>query len=609
MEVAEVSRFLARTTPFSGVGATLQTELARAISVYYFRAGEMVKSSEDRLLIVRTGLFARLDSQQQLLEKLQEGDFYGYQAAQPGEQLMCEEDGLVYWLAADAFARARTRLSELDRFFLHLAARTLHQQQRLPDEGYFTLKVGDLVRAHKIVITPAQTVQEAASLMSERRVSSLLVEMEGALQGIITDRDLRSRVVARGLPATTRVGDVMTREPKTIERDAYLFEALQQMGQWRVHHLPVLSQGRVDGMITVTDLVRAQQEHPVYLLTDIHRQPDLDSLVRASAQTLKLARILGRQGVPAHEASHILATVGDGLTQRLIELAQGVLGPAPCDFSWLVFGSFARRDQGLNADQDNGLLLAQPPEGEVGRYFAALARFVCDGLARCGLPYCTGNIMAINPALCLDLTAWLARFKGWIETPTPQALLNASVFFDLRMVAGSAPLFAGLQRQIVADAREQPLFLMHLAQNALERSAPLGLFRHFILERDGQQQKGLDLKVRGISLITDLVRVYALASGIADINTRQRLLRLAQEGGMDTTQSRNLCDAFDLLAQLRWEHHLARQQQIDAQGEGQISNHLDPATLSGLQRHQLKDCFGVINEGQALLKYRFCRGL
>ncbi|HGY5244961.1 TPA: DUF294 nucleotidyltransferase-like domain-containing protein [Aeromonas salmonicida subsp. pectinolytica] len=608
MDVADVTRFLAQTTPFSQQGTALQTELARTISVYYFRAGEQVNAGDGRLLIVRTGLFTRMGAQQQLLEKLQEGDFYGYQPLPSGERLTCEEDGLVYWLAAEPFARARQHYPELDHFFRHLAARTLHQHS-LPDEGYFTLKVGDLVRPHKIVIAPDQTVQQAAQLMSERRVSSLLVERDGILLGIITDRDLRSRILAHGLPASTLISEVMTQQPKTIERDAYLFEALQQMGQWRVHHLPVLSQGRVDGMITVTDLVRAQQEHPVYLMTDIHRQPDLAHLIEASEQTLKLAHILGRQGVPAHEASHILATVADGLTQRLIELALVELGPAPCSFSWLVFGSFARRDQGLNADQDNGLLLAAPPVGEVGRYFAALARYVCDGLARCGLPYCSGNIMATNPDLCLDQAGWLARFHGWIHTPTPQALLNATVFFDLRMVAGSGELFEGLHRQMLAEARAQPLFLLHLAQSALERTAPLGLFRHFILERDGQQQKGLDLKVRGISVITDLVRVYALASGVAEVNTRQRLQRLVQEGGMDSTQSRNLCDAFDLLAQLRWEHHLACQDKMATEGEGQVSNHLDPATLSGLQRHQLKDCFMVINEGQSLLKYRFCRGL
>lgn len=606
MALVEISEFLARTTPFQQLGKEEQTELARAISVYYFRAHEVVPAPAGRLMIVRTGLFARHDGQT-LLEKLQEGDFDGYQVPEGrSDRLICEEDALVYWLDGEAFGRCRQRWPVLDNFFLRLAARTLHQQTPPPTEGYFTLKVRDLVRDHKIVTGPQQTVQAAAQLMSERRVSSLLVEEEGRLLGIITDRDLRSRVLAQGLPAQTPVARVMTRDPTTIDREAYLFEALQQMGRWRVHHLPVMGEGRVVGMVTVTDLVRAQQEHPVYLLTDIERQPDLEGLVRCSRQIPRLTRILGRQGVPAHEAAHILATVTDALTGRLIALALSALGPAPCDFCWLVFGSFARRDQGLNGDQDNGLLLAEPAVGAVADYFARLARLVCDGLARCGLPYCPGNIMATNPELCLDEAGWLARFRSWFQTPTPQALLNATVFFDVRLVAGSQARFDAMFGAMVAEAAAQPLFLLHLAQTALQRRAPLGLFKHFILEPDGQQHRGLDLKTRGLSLITDLVRVYALAAGVTAVGTRQRLRDLEAAGAMDKTLCRNLGDAFDLLAELRWRLHLEQQ---ESQETDHLSNHLDPGTLSGLQRHQLKECFAVIEEGQSLLSYRFCRQL
>jgi CBS domain-containing protein len=606
MELVEIHQFLARTTPFNLLEKGIQTELARAISVYYFRANETVPPQAQRLMIVRTGLFARYDGQQ-LLEKLQEGDFDGYQlSGQPGGRLVCEEDALVYWLDGEVFTQSRQRWPLLDNFFLRLAARTLHQQPSPGGEGYFTLKVRDLVQPHKITILPGSSVQAAAQLMSERRVSSLLVEETGALLGIITDRDLRSRVLALGLPADTAVGQVMTRDPRTIDRDAYLFEALQQMGRWRVHHLPVLGEGSVIGMVTVTDLIRAQQEHPVYLLTDIERQSDLEGLVRCSQQIPRLTHILGLQGVSAHEAAHILATVMDALTERLIALSIMTLGPAPCAFSWLVFGSFARQDQGLNADQDNGLLLAEPPVGEVGHYFSQLAHQVCDGLARCGLPYCSGNIMATNPDLCLDKPGWLTRFRRWFQAPTPEALLSATVFFDVRLVAGCQASFDGLVETVVTEAASHPLFLMHLAQTAQQRRAPLGLFKNLILEANGQQQPGLDLKTRGMSLITDLVRVYALEAGVTCVGTRQRLRELEASGAMDRRQCRNLQDAFDLLAQLRWDLHLRQQGEAS---KGIINNHLDPSTLSGLQRHQLKECFAVINEGQRLLDYRFCRHL
>ncbi len=260
-------------------------------------------------------------------------------------------------------------------------------------------------------------------------------------------------------------------------------------------------------------------------------------------------------------------------------------------------------DQSVNADQDNALLLEKEPVGAVADYFAALGDFVCQGLARCGIMLCPGNIMASNSALRLSLKGWSGQFAKWISTPTPDALLKSSIFFDLRLIDGSKGLFNALQQDILARTN-QPLFLRLLAQNTLQRTAPLSFLKNFILEHDGKHKKGLDLKKRGISLITDIVRVYALSAGISEVNTRQRLVQLAASHIMDNRDTQNLSDAFDVLAQLRWDKH-----QHDLIQGHDVSNLLDPAVLSGLQRHQLKDCFAVINAAQSSLKLRFCRDI
>jgi CBS domain-containing protein len=374
------------------------------------------------------------------------------------------------------------------------------------------------------------------------------------------------------------------------------------MSRYNIHHLPVTEQGQSFSMITATDIIRAQQDHPVYLIGEIHRQLTVDGLEQCSLHIPELAQTLGKQQVPAHEAGHIITTITDALTQRLIKLAIMQLGEPPCVFSWLAFGSQARMDQSLNADQDNALLLEKEPEGEVADYFANLADFVCQGLDRCGIRLCPGNIMASNPELRLSLKGWSMRFARWISSPTPQALLNASIYFDVRVIEGSRGLFNALQQDILARTAHQDLFLLHLAKTALERTAPLGFLKNFILEQDGKHKKGLDLKKRGISLITDLVRVYALAAGIPAVNTRQRLEQLAAQQQLDPKDMQNLLDAFDVLAQLRFDKHLHEL----AQGHD-VTNLLDPVVLSSLQRHQLKDSFAVINHAQSSLRYRFSR--
>ena len=604
MEVTEVSKFLARTTPFDQLDSAQLAELALQLSVYYCQAGEHVEIAQERLLIIRTGIFALYSDQQQLLTKLEEGDFYGYQLLLTGladnDQLICEEDGLLFWLPADAFHQLRYQYKNIDIFFQRLFGRRLHQYKE-QQSSRFTLKVSDIVQARKVSISGEHSVQQAAQLMTEKRVSSLLVEQDERLTGILTDRDLRTRVLAANLPATTPVQQVMTPKPHTIDKHAYLFEAVQLMSRFNIHHLPVLEQGLSFSMITATDIIRSQQDHPVYLIGEIHRQASIDGLEQCALQINNLALVMGKQQVPAHEAGHIITTITDALTQRLIKLAQQELGPAPCVFSWLCFGSQARMDQSINADQDNALLLEKEPNGIVGDYFAKLADFVCQGLARCGIKLCPGNIMASNPELRMSLKGWSGKFAKWISSPSPDAILKASIFFDMRVVEGSKGLFNALQQDILARTNHA-LFLMQLTQTSLQRTAPLSFLRNFILEHDGKQKKGLDLKKRGISLITDIVRVYALANGITEVNTRQRLQQLAAIGVIDSKESQNLSDAFDVLAQLRWDKHL----HDIAQGHD-ASNLLDPAVLSGLQRHQLKDSFAVINNAQSSVKHRFCK--
>ncbi|MDP5135412.1 DUF294 nucleotidyltransferase-like domain-containing protein [Rheinheimera baltica] len=608
MEVADVIHFLAQTTPFNQLSEANLGQFSSHINVVYCKARDKVQVNSDRLLIVRTGIFALYSDQQKLLTKLQAGDFYGYQQLltrlTDNDTLICEEDGLVYWLDAEAFHQCRYQYKNVDIFFQRLFSRRLHQYREKQQGSRFTLKISDVVQQRKVAIRPEQSVQDAAKLMSDHRVSSLLVEEQDKLVGIITDRDLRNRVLALGLPASTQVNHVMTRQPHSIDFHAYLYEAVQQMSQHNVHHLPVMAQGICCGMLSATDIIRSQQDHPVYLIGEIHRQPDVDGLERCSQQIASLAITLNKQQVPAHEAGHIITTITDALTQRLIYLAQQKLGEAPCIFSWLAFGSQARMDQSLNADQDNALLLEKEPTGAVAEYFSELAEFVCKGLAQCGVTLCPGNIMATNPELRLSLKGWSGRFARWIATPTPEALLKASIFFDLRVIDGSKGLFNALQQDILQRTAKAPLFLYHLAQAALQRTAPLGFFKNFILEADGKHKKGLDLKKRGISLLTDLVRVYALSAGITEVNTRRRLQQLAEKGVIDSKDSLNINDAFDLLAQLRWEKH-----QHDLQQGHDVTNLLDPMDVSGLARHQLKDSFAVINDAQSSLKHRFCRDM
>ena len=608
MEVMEVTRFLTKTVPFGYLDQAEIARLAHHISVYYFQAQQPVEQVKPRLMIVRSGVFALYDPHQQLLGKLQEGDFFGQELLLSSEsephQLVCEEDGLVYWLDADPFHTLLTNQLRVADYFHALAGHRLHRYEEAPASFHLTLKVNDVISARKVLIAPHESIVTAAQRMTDKRVSTLLVEENGQLAGLLTDRDLRSRALAKGVPGDAPVSQIMTRSPHTTERSAYLYEAIQTMAMHNVHHLPVLDGEQIYGMLSITDIIRVQQDHPVYLIGNIHRQPDLAGLVNISKGVVPLMMLLGRQRVPALEIGQIMTTITDALTKRLIFLAQEQLGAAPCEFCWVGFGSQARMDQSLNSDQDNALILAEEPRGAIGDYFARLAAFVCEGLGECGIRLCPGNIMASNPALRLSQAGWQEKFIHIVSNPTPESVLQSSIFFDLRAIDGQAALAQDLHQQLLPLTRKNTLFQFHLAQNALRDRAPLGLFKGFVLTQEGEQHAGCDLKKNGTSLITDIARILAYASGISEVNTRQRLQALNRANAMDEDLAQNLLDAFDLIAQLRWEKH-----QQDIQAQRNLSNILDPASLHNLQRHQLRDSFEVINRAQAMVRFRFCRGL
>lgn len=606
MQVQEVVSFLKQTPPFDDLAHHVLETVCRDLSVVYLAAGEKLQP-EPQLLMIRSGLFA-LHTEQQRLTHLQSGDFYGYQLLLTGladpDTIQCEEDGLVYFLPAESFDRLRHQYKNFDLFFQRLFSRRLHLYQSTQQKNTSTLKVADLVTRRKVSITCSQTVQQAALLMTEQRVSCLLIEQDEQLVGILTDRDLRSRVLAKSLPASTTVSEVMTKTPQSIEADRFAFEATQKMSQFNIHHLPVEQDGKAIGVLTTTDLIRSQQEHPVYLISHIHRQHKAEGLEAITPQIQQLAIQLAEQQLPSYEVSSVLTSIMDALAQSWLQIAEQQLGPAPCVFSWLGFGSQARRDMLPSADQDNALLLEKEPTGAVADYFSALADIVCNGLASSGQALCDGHIMASNPELRLSLKGWSNRFAKWLNTPDPQALLSSSIFFDMRLIYGSKALFNVLQQDVLARCKNNELFLYHLAKNATERQPPLGFFKHFLLELDGRQRKGLDLKKRGISLITDLVRVYALSAGIHAVNTRERLTLLQQQGVLTQRQQQNLQGAFDVLAHLRWQL-----QAEDLDRGRHLSNLLDPSKLNLLQRHQLKDAFAVISDEQQVLRQRFCREL
>jgi len=514
-ELPEISRFLAALPGFDVLDEAQVHAAATSMQIGYYRAGSNVlkAGSENRQLhIVRSGALELHNGEGDLVQRVAEGECFGFPSlmnrAPVRNQSVAIEDSLIYHLDGSVFAELRRENASFDTFFIRsLSDRLLAQPAPVKLHGAADRGVSQLITRPPVAVDVSATVQQAAAKMVEERVSAMLVADAGRFCGIVTDRDIRTRVVAVGCDGERSIREIMSTDPVSIDAGALAYEAALMMMQEKIHHLPVLDNGELVGMVSRSDFMRIETEHPLYLVNDIGKKTTVEGIIDACR------RLLGK----------FVTTITDSVTQQLCRIAESQLGTPPCSYAWVAMGSQGRHEQSARSDQDNALLLDDSTVAANDEYFAALAKIVNDGLDACGYVYCPGDVMASNPKWRQSLRVWKRYFTTWITVPEQKALMHANIFFDLRCVFGEAHLVDELKASIREDARKNEIFLALMAKNAMAFQPPLGFFRQFVLERSGEHKNTLDMKLHGIMPIVEIARIRSLAGGEMRITTRNRL--------------------------------------------------------------------------------------
>ncbi|OYO24962.1 nucleotidyltransferase [Enemella dayhoffiae] len=611
VELAEVRDFLAAHDPFGALPTGELDALPKRLRLRYVRRGRSLIAlgqQPEHLMLLRSGAADTHDDRGVLLQRDEPGTCFGFTALLDGSpspySVTAAEDALVLELPAADFTELCAEHPTFSQFFLRrrnsiaAAAEALHAT----DSGRAVLRVRAeaLLGRDPITSTGDRTVREAARLMTEHRVSALLVvDDTGSLIGILTDRDLR-RVLAEARDPHTAVAKVTTADPVTVAPETTAVELLLEMLTRNVHHLPVTRGGRPLGMISSGDLVRLERTNPVYLAGEVARQTDLPSLARLTDRVPRIVSQLVEADATAGEIHRVLTAVADEVARAALRMAEQELGPPPMPYCFVVLGSQGRREHGLGSDQDNALITAEPATGEAAAWFSALAERVTTSLATCGQPLCPGGVMATTAAWRTDVAAWQRHFLRWLDQPDPTSVLHAQIFFDLRPIHGDLSLAERLRSEVLQRSPDSARFLGHLAKQATDRQPPLGFLRGFVLERAGEHRDTFDLKAGGIAAVVEIARVYALAGGLTEVGTVERLGAAQRAGLLGADASADLIDAFELIGYVRLRHQ-ARQLRAGLVPD----NHVRPADLSGLEKRHLKESFTVIRTVQESLAHRF----
>lgn len=453
--------------------------------------------------------------------------------------------------------------------------------------------LGALVRRTPVTCTATAPLLEALSLMRGNKVGAIIaVDADGGVCGVFTERDLLDRVVLSGISLDTPLLQVMTSAPLCLDENASAFEAVLLMARHGIRHVPVTRGGRLAGMVSEHDLFSLQRVG----LRDIHRAIaeacSTEVLETAAADVRRLARNLLAQGMAVEQLTQLIVALNDQLVARAIGLALQDGALDGIDFCWIALGSEGRQEQTISTDQDNAIVFAATDEAATEGLRARLlpvAAQINQVLARLGFPLCQGGIMAGNAHCCLSLAEWQTRFGNWLRNPSPQALLNAAIFFDFRPLHGNTGLAHSLRIWLEAEARSHPGFLHLLAANAVASAPPLGFFG------DLSASARVDLKAQGARPFIDAARVLALAHGIGATHTAQRLRLAALHYGA-ASEAEAMVEAFHFIQMLR----LTRQ--IQSLEDGGPPNQIEVAHLNELEQRILKEALRQARKLQTRLR-------
>ncbi len=605
----EIAAFLGNYPPFDHLPPAVLHRIARAVQIEYFAANHDILTfggdPAQFLYVVCKGHVDLIregeDEEAQIFDSLGPGEAFGHPSLIRGQSpiitVRSHTEVLAYLIPASLFHDLRDEHPTFANFFAAAAIDRLEFAVRSRRDSaaptLFQTRLRDLVERDLVAIGPDATVQEAAQLMSREHVSCLLIDLPpyGLLDqdtGIFTDRDLRNRVVAAGIPYNTPVSQVMTTPIRTLPADSLVFEGLMAMLENRQHHMPITEHGQIIGLVTHTAILRHQSSSPVFLPSQLRRAQTLDDLRRYRDKVVATVGSLLDAGARVSDIGRVVAVAHDALLQRLLRDAEATLGPPPVPYAWMVLGSEGRFEQTLRTDQDNALVYADdaPPEAEP--YFAKLADLVVDQLEVCGFPRCPGEIMASNSQWRQPLQAWKDYFTRWITVPDEEALLRITIFFDFRKVYGNLDVEHAL-RPVIHQARENRVFLARLARTALRNQAPLTIFRQVALQRQGDQRNLIDLKHRGTAMVVDIARIFSLEAGCNATSTVERLRLSWPESSLSEADAQSLISAFELISTLR----LRNQHEQLLRGE-KVTNHICYPHLTPINQRELKESLQAI---------------
>lgn len=625
-----ITDFLKHYPPFSSLEYTKLLEISKSCQVLYLEKNQTLFKINDPthafFYVVASGaigLSVTSDTDNVLIDKCDEGDILGLRPFfAKNNYLMtakAREESIIYAIPIETFKPYVASNPDVLSFLLEsfasntrnpydknhkgklVSENVIYNDQNAEIQFYQPIKYTE----NPITASPIDIVKFVAQTMASSKIGSIIIHENRKPIGIVTDKDLRSKIATGLYSIDVTIDKIMSSPVITVADNLSIAEAQIMMLKHNVSHLCVTKDGTNDseitGIITEHDIVVAQANNPGVLLKQSKRAQKSADLKDVREKLTDLIQHSLDKNVPINHITSIVGEINLAITKRAIELSIEKIGtPPPAQFAWMNMGSQGRKEQLLLTDQDNAIVFEDVPEEKynaVKNYFLELAEKVTKTLNKVGYEYCPAEMMASNPLWCKSVTDWQNQFKGWINAPGEKGILMCTIFFDYDFVYGNEDLVDAISNTIYEETNDNQLFFAYLGADALKNPPPLGFFRQFLVESDGEHKDTFDLKGRALMPLIDAARILSLSKGIKNVsNTISRYSKLAELEPQNAPVYEACADAFAELLKFRTEEGLKNEND---------GRYLNLSELSKLDKVKLKNDFQPINDIQEVIKNRF----
>ena len=621
--------FLNAVPPFSNLNDNELRLLSKDLSEKSYSKGTLIlsqgKTDTDFLYLIKSGrvnLYLINDENMKILKDYREpGDYFGalgiIMNTKANLNVEAVEDVCCLRVPKKNFQKFINTNTRFSTFYLKSfcekyvsAAHSELRKKKVAagNEGalsLFSRDIESIIKEELHTCRHDETVLEVSQKMAEYRIGSLLVKnREGKVEGIITDKDLRKKIIAKGLNPSELASSIMTFPVKTISSQTVCFDALLFMLKNGIHHLAVKRKDDIVGMVTSHDILLLQGNSPMVLFREIATQSQIKGLYALPKKIRDIVYFLVQDGIKANNITRIITLINDQILDRILTLLIEEMGSPPVPFCWITMGSEGRKEQTFLTDQDNAIIYSDPEgpdqKNEAREYFLKFAEKAVKHLAACGYMLCKGNIMASNPKWNQSYSEWQKLFDNWIFSPDTKQILHSTIFFDFRGAFGKIELAERLRNHLIKRGLREKVFIHHLARDCMTARPPVSMFKNFILEKNGQHKGHIDLKTKGLVPFVDFARLMSLDNGLAATNTLERIVSLEKQNFISKDFAAKIKEAYLFQMQLRLVHQLNMMRQ-----DKDPDNYINPSELTDIEKHSLKKAFSLVGEIQAFIENYF----